>query len=160
MFCLTCPAVLLILNRCEFLRENILKTGFDISCKLSPLETVCMNVKSYFLGKRTKNNNFLSAELAKRVNKIYKNTDTDNVVLSKLYIGTDKGVFFIRKMLISFLFLDKNICCGYSLEAPCRGASNEYPQHMFLSRNKKNIMWIPSLICSYEIYALTASHWS
>ena len=26
-----------------------------------------------------------------------------------------------------------------SLEAPRRGASNEYPQHMFLSRNKKNI---------------------
>ena len=37
------------------------------------------------------------------------------------------------------LFLDENICCGYSLEAPCRGASNEYPQHMFLLRNKKDI---------------------
>ena len=22
-------------------------------------------------------------------------------------------------------------CCGYSLEAPRRGASNEYPQHVF-----------------------------
>ena len=32
-----------------------------------------------------------------------------------------------------------HICCGYSLEAPRRGASNEYPQHMFSSRNKKNI---------------------
>ena len=53
-------------------------------------------------------------------------------------------------MLIFFLFLDENICCGYSLEAPHRGASNEYPQHMFSSRNKKNIMWIPPLICSYE----------
>ena len=38
-----------------------------------------------------------------------------------------------------FLFLDKNICYGYSLEAPHRGTSNEYPQHMFSSRNKKNI---------------------
>ena len=37
----------------------------------------------------------------------------------------------------------------YSLEAPHRGASNEYPQHMFSLRNKKNIMWIPPLICSY-----------
>ena len=27
----------------------------------------------------------------------------------------------------------------YSLEVPRRGASNEYSQHMFLSRNKKNI---------------------
>ena len=52
-------------------------------------------------------------------------------------------------MLISFLFLHENICCGYSLEAPHRGASNEYPQHMFLWRNKKKIMWIPPLICSY-----------
>ena len=27
--------------------------------------------------------------------------------------------------------------CGYSLEPPQRGGSNEYPQSMFLSRNKK-----------------------
>ena len=27
----------------------------------------------------------------------------------------------------------------YSLEVPRRGTSNEYPQHMFSSRNKKNI---------------------
>ena len=32
----------------------------------------------------------------------------------------------------------QNIDCGYSLEPPCRGGSNEYPQSMFLSRNKKN----------------------
>ena len=31
-----------------------------------------------------------------------------------------------------------NIDCGYSLEPPRRGGSNEYPQSMFLSRNKKN----------------------
>ena len=29
--------------------------------------------------------------------------------------------------------------CGYSLEAPRRGASNEYPQHMILLWNKKDI---------------------
>ena len=52
-------------------------------------------------------------------------------------------------MLISFLFFHESICCGYSLEAPHRGASNEYPQHIFSWRNKKNIMWIPPLICSY-----------
>ena len=38
-----------------------------------------------------------------------------------------------------FLFLDENICCGYSLEVPHWGTSYEYPQHMFLSRNKKNM---------------------
>ena len=31
-----------------------------------------------------------------------------------------------------------NIECGYSLEPPRRGGSNEYPQSMFLSSNKKN----------------------
>ena len=30
------------------------------------------------------------------------------------------------------------MCCGYSLEAPHWGASNEYPQHLFSWRNKKN----------------------
>ena len=32
----------------------------------------------------------------------------------------------------------QNIDCRYSLEPPRRGGSNEYPQSMFLSRNKKN----------------------
>ena len=32
----------------------------------------------------------------------------------------------------------QNIDCGYSLEPPRRGGSNEYPQSMFLSRNKKD----------------------
>ena len=31
----------------------------------------------------------------------------------------------------------QNIDCGYSLEPPRRGGSNEYPQSMFFSRNKK-----------------------
>ena len=31
-----------------------------------------------------------------------------------------------------------SIYCGYSWEPPRRGGSNEYPQFMFLSRNKKN----------------------
>ena len=32
----------------------------------------------------------------------------------------------------------QNIDCRYSLEPPRRGGSNEYPQSMFVSRNKKN----------------------
>ena len=54
--------------------------------------------------------------------------------------------------IIFFLFLDENICCGYSLEAPRRGASNEYPQHMFLLRNKNDISSFrikKCLICCY-----------
>ena len=37
-----------------------------------------------------------------------------------------------------FYISAQNIDCGYSLEPPRRGGSNEYPQYMFLSRNKKN----------------------
>ena len=37
-----------------------------------------------------------------------------------------------------FLISVQNIDCGYSLEPPRRGGSNEYPQSMFLCRNKKN----------------------
>ena len=32
----------------------------------------------------------------------------------------------------------QNIDCGYSLEPPRRGGSNEYQQSTFVSRNKKN----------------------
>ena len=35
------------------------------------------------------------------------------------------------------LYSAQNIDCGYSLEPPRRGGSNEYPQSLFLSRNKK-----------------------
>ena len=38
----------------------------------------------------------------------------------------------------SFHISAQNIDCGYSLEPPRRGGSNEYPQSMFLSRNMKN----------------------
>ena len=37
-----------------------------------------------------------------------------------------------------FLISAQNIDCGHSLEPPWWGGSNENPQSMFLSRNKKN----------------------
>ena len=37
-----------------------------------------------------------------------------------------------------FLILAQKIDCGYTLEPPRRGSSNEYPQSMFWSKNKKN----------------------
>ena len=36
----------------------------------------------------------------------------------------------------------QNIDCGSSLEPPRQGSSNEYPQSMFLSRNKKNNVYL------------------
>ena len=42
-----------------------------------------------------------------------------------------------------FLIFAQNIDCGYTLEPPRRGGSNEYPQSMFWSKNKKN-MYTPA----------------
>ena len=52
--------------------------------------------------------------------------------------------FYIVKLgftgvCIIFLMSAQNIDCGYSLEPPHRGGSNEYPQSMFWAKNMKNI---------------------
>ena len=60
--------------------------------------------------------------------------------------------------IIFFLFLYKYIWCGYSLEVPPRGTSNEYQQHMFSWRNKKDIsiFWMKKalylLLCVLVLY--------
>ena len=47
------------------------KTGFDIPCKLSPLETICMECQILFSGKNKKNIiNVSFAELAQKVVKV------------------------------------------------------------------------------------------
>ena len=51
---------------------------------------------------------------------------------------TSKNRKFSDKNSDIFHISAQNIYCGYSLEPPQRGGSNEYPQSMFLSRNKKN----------------------
>ena len=55
-----------------------------------------------------------------------------------LKISPTKTEIFQIKILIFFHISAQNIDCGYSLEPPRRGGSNEYQQYMFLSRNKKN----------------------
>ena len=54
-------------------------------------------------------------------------------------ISREKSIFLSHNTMIVFLFLHENMCCGYSLKAPRRVASNDYPQHMFSCRNKTNI---------------------
>ena len=58
---------------------------------------------------------------------------------------------------IIFLISAQNIDCGYSLEPPRRGSSNEYPQSMFSSRNMKKISEILSenfqfLVVKFSVY--------
>ena len=51
-------------------------------------------------------------------------TLNENKRARPMCIAPDK-IYFCWKGLIFFLFLHENICCGYSLEAPQRGVSNE-----------------------------------
>ena len=50
----------------------------------------------------------------------------------------EKLKIFTRIVFYIFLIFAQNIDCGYTLEPPRRGGSNEYPQSMFWSKNKKN----------------------
>ena len=49
-----------------------------------------------------------------------------------------KNENFPLKNFDIFIIFAQNIDCGYTLEPPRRGGSNEYPQSMFWSKNKKN----------------------
>ena len=85
-----------------------------------------------------------------------------------IYLDTTL-IFYID---IFFLFFHENICCGYSLEASHWGASNEYPQHILLGRNKKNIntSWLQKdlpgainmfyLVLLYIFTHLAFCHWA
>ena len=58
---------------------------------------------------------------------------------------------------IIFHISAQNIDCGYSLEPPRRGGSNEYPQSKFLSRHKKNIrifylIFFHILLVNFPVY--------
>ena len=50
-----------------------------------------------------------------------------------------KMKIFTGKKFDIFLIVAQNIDCGYILEPPWRGCSNEYPQCTFWSTNKKNM---------------------
>ena len=57
------------------------------------------------------------------------------IIMSAPVIATDKRGYPHNIFLIS----RRKCMLWYSLEAPRRGTSNEYPQHMFSLRNKKDI---------------------
>ena len=63
---------------------------------------------------------------------------TKTRLLEYIEIFTSKNWTFSDKNTDIFHISDQNIDCGYSLEPPRWGGSNEYPQSMFLSTNKKN----------------------
>ena len=64
-----------------------------------------------------------------------------------IFISVTRG-FVKEEYLVIILdnfscFSIKNICCGYALEVPCLGISNEYPQYLFFYGELEKI--IPEL---------------
>ena len=57
-------------------------------------------------------------------------------------LQSKKGKFSDKKNSDVFHISAQNIDCGYSLEPPRRGGSNEYPQSMFISKIRK-LMYTP-----------------
>ena len=68
----------------------------------------------------------------------------------KIYMYHQKKKWFFsdKKKTNIFHSSAQNIDCGYSLEPPRRGGSNEYPQAVFFSRNKKNNVYT----CKSQFY--------
>ena len=60
-----------------------------------------------------------------------------------------KGKFSDKKKSDMVRIPAQNIDCGYSLEPPRRGGSNEYPQSLFFLQNKKNNVYLckPPFYC-------------
>ena len=73
-----------------------------------------------------------------RIAKQTTKAEKKNTALRKHAFSPPKNENFQIKNSDIFHISAQNIDCGYSLEPPRRGGSNEYPQSMFLSRNKKN----------------------
>ena len=68
-------------------------------------------------------------------------TPFSNITKTRLFkytenFTTKKNENFQIKNSDIFHISAQNIDCGYSLEPPQQGGSNEYPQPVFLSRNK------------------------
>ena len=56
---------------------------------------------------------------------------------TEIFLALEIENFQLKKFDI-FLIFAQNINCGYTLEPPRQGGSNEYPQSIFWSKNKKN----------------------
>ena len=129
---------------------------FDISCKLSPwwfflifprkqdltFHANCLQRQTRFLGKIRKITKCHLLKILYRVLNLnwceFCQTLRKHAYSNKLKILPPKKWKFQIKILTFFHISAQNIDCGYLLELPHRGGSNEYSQSMFLSRYKKN----------------------
>ena len=63
-----------------------------------------------------------------------------SVQYTAIFHGCKNDNFQMKNFDI-FLIFAQNIDCGYTLETPQRGGSNEYPQSMFWSKKKEKYVY-------------------
>ena len=71
-------------------------------------------------------------------------------IIMELYIAPDKKSF---QVIFFFFLFQENLCCGYSLEVPHWGTSNEYHNICFHKKYKENI----SIFCLRKVLYLELS---
>ena len=84
-----------------------------------------------------------------KINATYDITKTRLFKYIEIFI-TQNWKFSDKKKSDTFHTSAQKIACGYSLEPPRRGGSNEYPQSMFLSWSKK----INVYLCKPQFYCI------
>ena len=101
---------------------SVRKIGFTVSCHSSPKKANDLKCQFYFLARET----------------IFKKSKVYFLITKTCLYNFDplKPHFYIVNLgftgvYIIFLISAQNIDCGYSLEPPRRGGSNDYPQSMF-----------------------------
>ena len=85
------------------------------------------NINHFFLGRHTSSKRLASNH--------YANTPMQ---YTAIFHGCENFNFQMKFFNI-FLIFAQNLDCGYSLEPSQWGGSNEYPQSMFWSKNKKKM---------------------
>ena len=114
-----------------FIHLNI---EFDFSCKLSPKKTTYMKCQTIFWEKYEKKKKKIKQQ-QKSIS--LSSAEFAHITKTCLYnIDPLQPHFYIVKLgftgvYIIFLISAQNIDCGYLLEPPRWGGSNEYPQSMF-----------------------------
>ena len=88
----------------------------------------------------------------------------NTLILKTPITAPDKVLFQLKIIDFFFISLQKHML-WYSLEVPHWGTSNEYPQHMFSWRNKKNVfffvfffLYIPSYLELCTIWKCSRLH--
>ena len=94
-------------------------------------ELACFRYEDHFLTMSTAQSNTWYTQPDRRPH--YENTPIQ--IYWKFYFQKTEN--FQIKISDIFHISAQNIDCGYSLEPPRRGGSNEYPQSVFFNRNKK-----------------------